>query len=110
MGPGQRKSSQQAGGRVPLFSPLTEEETEAQRWEVTCPEAQGQEMAEGASWAVWGGGSVSPRLQGPRATPKMHVSPALVTAMDAVIVQPEPYREPQPAFAPPRRPPGSKGH
>ena len=29
---------------------------------------------------------MGPRLQGPKATPKVHVSPAWVTATDAVIV------------------------
>lgn len=54
MEPGQRKSSQQAGGRVLLSSPLTEEEIEAQRREVTCPEAQSQEMAERAQVGLCG--------------------------------------------------------
>lgn len=30
---------------------------------------------------------MSPRLQGPRATPRVHAPPGLVTATDAVIMQ-----------------------
>lgn len=37
-----------------LSPPLTEEEIEAQRREVTCPEAQSREMADGAQGGLYG--------------------------------------------------------
>lgn len=45
---GRRKSSPQPVGRVLLLAPLREEEIEAQRREVTCPESHSQEMAAGS--------------------------------------------------------------
>ena len=103
MGPGQKKSSQQARGRVLLSSPLTEEEIEAQRQEVTCPEAQSREMAEGAQGGLCGeAGAWAPGCRARR-----RPQSACVTSLghshgrcDRVT------REPQPAFTPPPRPLG----
>lgn len=85
-GAGQRKSSQQAGGQVLLSSPLTEEEIEAQRREVTCPEAQSQEMAE-AQVGLCGRREREPQAAGPGGVAQSACASALVTAAGAVIMQ-----------------------
>ena len=81
----QAGQSQRPAGLVLPLPPVTEEEIEAQRGEVTCPESHSQETAaqgtEYRSDCAWRG-SVCDKLHGPGATPRQHVSLACVTATD----------------------------